>query len=389
MDFEMDKYSITSIKWDIKLKKRLKSKKFLERYGFKVYSQSDEDGIIEEIFNRIGTTNNKFIEFGVDNGLESNTHYLLLKKWYGLWIEGSEKNFNEIRRKFKPAIINKKLKVLNSFVNKDNINELISEGGMSGEIDFLSIDIDGNDIYVWENIEIINPRVVCIEYNGKIPPSCDWVQPYNPNHIWNRTDYSGSSLKYINEIAKKRGYSLVGTNISGVNAFFVRNDLCKQKFYKSNDIEDFYNPARYDLVCKPVGHPSFAYIGDRNSQELWYQSERDIQYIEGFSYIETLDDGREFAWMNTLESIFLLRNNRLDNYRLNLLVHFDNTKVILSIENNIIEFSLNSGYNDIDIPISNIDNIWIKIKIKIEKLWSPMSTDTRQLGVAIISKEVV
>ena len=83
------KYSINSIKWDIELEKRLKSNKHLEKYGFKVYSQSDEDGIIEEIFNRIGTTNKKFIEFGVENGLESNSHYLLLKGWNGLWIEGS------------------------------------------------------------------------------------------------------------------------------------------------------------------------------------------------------------------------------------------------------------------------------------------------------------
>ncbi len=124
------KYSINSIKWDIELEKRLKSNKHLEKYGFKVYSQSDEDGIIEEIFNRIGTTNKKFIEFGVENGLESNSHYLLLKGWNGLWIEGSIEKYKEIKIKFKSAIANRKLTVINAFINKENINELISNSGI-------------------------------------------------------------------------------------------------------------------------------------------------------------------------------------------------------------------------------------------------------------------
>lgn len=388
MNFETGKYSITSVKWDIKLEKRLKSKKYLERYGFKVYSQSDEDGIIEEIFNRIGTTNKKFIEFGVDYGLENNTHYLLLKGWNGLWIEGSSKNFETIKKKFKPIIAKEKLKVLNKFINKDNINDIFIEGGVTGEIDLLSIDIDGNDIYVWDNINVINPRVVCIEYNGKIPPSSDWVQPYNPEFIWDGTDYTGSSLNYINKIAKKKGYTLVGTSVSGVNAFFVRNDLCKFRFHKSNKIEDFYNPARHNLVCKPVGHPSFAYIGDRDSEEFWYQNDRDIQYLDGFSYLETLDDGRSFSWMNSLKSTFLLRNYKENVYKLSLLVHLDNTKIIFNIEDKIFEYNLNAGFNDIELPLSNKKNIWLKIIITTDRLWSPMSTDTRELGVAVISKEV-
>lgn len=219
-DLDITRFPISSFKWDSYLEERLESKKYLEGYGFKVYSQSDEDGIIEEIFNRIGVTNKIFIEFGVDYGLENNTHYLLLKNWEGLWIEGSEQKYNEILKKFNPVIFNNRLKVINSFITKENINDLISST-ISGEIDLLSIDIDGNDIYVWDSINVINPRVVVIEYNGKLSPSVDWVQPYNPNFIWDSTDYSGASLNHINKVANDKGYQLVGTNVAGVNAFFV------------------------------------------------------------------------------------------------------------------------------------------------------------------------
>ncbi len=382
------KYSINSIKWDIELEKRLKSDKHLEKYGFKVYSQSDEDGIIEEIFNRIGTTNKKFIEFGVENGLESNSHYLLLKGWNGLWIEGSIEKYEEIKIKFKSAIVNKKLTVTNAFINKENINELISSSGIEGEIDFLSVDIDGNDIYVWKNIKVVNPRVVCIEYNGKIAPSSDWVQPYNPNHIWDGTDFVGSSLNYINKIAKEKGYILVGTNVSGVNAFFIRNDLYGEKFYKSENLEDFYNPSRYDLSSRKIGHPSFSYIGDRNTEKLWYSNIRDIQYLTGFSHLETMEDGKKFCWTNSLESEILLYNDNFENYELEVLNYFEGMRIVLP-DISKKEILLNLGLNKINIFMSNYNNGWLKLRILTDKLWIPKdSLDTRKLGVGIISKEI-
>ena len=141
---------------EIELKARLNNGLYLERYGFKAYSQNDEDGIIEEIFNRIGTTNKIFVEFGVENGLESNSHYLLHKGWSGLWIDGSEKSVKEIKKLFKKPIYDNKLKVINAFITKDNIDSLISDNGnINGEIDLLSIDIDGNDWWVWNAIKRI------------------------------------------------------------------------------------------------------------------------------------------------------------------------------------------------------------------------------------------
>ena len=249
----------------------------------------------------------------------------------------------------------------------------------------LSIDIDGNDIYVWDSINVINPRVVVIEYNGKLSPSVDWVQPYNPNFIWDSTDYSGASLNHINKVANDKGYQLVGTNVAGVNAFFVRKELCSSLFYDSNNIEDFYNPARYHLVSKPIGHPSFAYIGDRDNPELWYQNGKSLQFVDGFSYRETLSDGREFSWSNALKSTFLLLQNETGKYSLDVLIHLNNTKIKLKLPDETLEFVLNLGFNKLEFNILNTNIKWIKIEIILESLWSPMTSDTRELGIAIIA----
>jgi|SRR5882724_878182 len=221
-------------------------KKRLEIYGFKVCSQYDEDGIIQEIFNRIGLGTRKFVEFGVENGLENNTLKLLLEGWSGLWIEASENFVSQINAKFQDVVSNGRLRVKAAFITPDNINGLIGEH-FTGEMDLLSIDIDGNDIHVLDAIDVIRPRVVVIEYNGKFPPPMNVVQRYNPEHRWKGTDYGGSSLLAITKIAGRKGYSLVGCGIAGVNAFFVRDDLLGDKFQAPFTPENHYQPARYFL----------------------------------------------------------------------------------------------------------------------------------------------
>jgi hypothetical protein len=135
----------------------------LERFGYRVYSQSDEDGIIAEIFKRIGTTNKTFVEFGAEVGLENNSRLLLEQGWHGLWIEGNPDYAGSILWTYREEIARQQLKFISSFVYAENINQLIEEGGIRGEIDMLSIDIDSNDWFVWEAINVINPRVVVIE----------------------------------------------------------------------------------------------------------------------------------------------------------------------------------------------------------------------------------
>lgn len=234
----------------------MENSKCLELSGFKVYSQNDEDGIIEEIFNRVGTTNKKFVEFGVQNGLESNCHYLLHKGWSGLWLEGNKDYVNEINIRFLPVIQSGKLKCINAFITRDNINFLLAEGGMVGEIDLLSVDIDGNDYYVWEAINVIRPRVVVIEYNAKFPPNYDWKMAYCEKHTWDGSDWFGASLKAFELLGRKLGYQLVGTNLRGVNAFFVREEIAGDFFITPATAENLYNPARYFTQQYVSGHPA-------------------------------------------------------------------------------------------------------------------------------------
>lgn len=154
-------------RWEIELQERYKNKLYLDGFGYKVFSQNDEDGIINEIFTRIGTTNKKFIEFGVQDGIECNSHLLLDTGWSGLWIDGNKDDCNKIKTFFKTSLEDKKLAILNDFITKDNINELFAKAEFQGEIDFLSIDIDGNDWHVLEAIlkrKQIIPRVICVEY---------------------------------------------------------------------------------------------------------------------------------------------------------------------------------------------------------------------------------
>ena len=245
-----DNYVMNLLKSD-----KYKDEKRLEKFGYKVYSQNDEDGIINEIFNRIGTTNKFFVEFGVGNGLECNSHYLLLQGWRGVFIEGSEDYCEMINKNLKSPISNGKLTVLNRFIDAENINSILSETRAAdiNEIDLLSIDIDGNDYHVFNAINVVNPRVIIIEYNAKFPPPIKWIMPYNPKNIWDGSDNHGASLEAITSLADSKGYQLVGTNLLGVNAFFVRKDLCLNKFSEDSSAINLYNPARY-LITFFSGH---------------------------------------------------------------------------------------------------------------------------------------
>jgi len=230
--------------------------KRLERHGFKVYSQYDEDGIIQEILKRIGVESKRFVEFGVGDGLENNTLKLLLEGWQGLWLEGSQNQVTKINAKFHDVISSARLNVKCAFINRDNINDLIGDS-FRGGIDVLSIDIDGNDIYILDAINVVNPRVIVIEYNAKFPPPLSIAQRYNPSHRWTQTDYFGASLAALTKVAARKGYSLVGCGIVGVNAFFVRSDLVGDKFQAPFTAENYYQPARYFLwQTFHSGHPA-------------------------------------------------------------------------------------------------------------------------------------
>lgn len=235
----------------------------LEQYGYKVYSQNDEDGILAEIFRRIGVSSGTFCEIGVENGLECNTLHLLHQGWRGIWLEGNERQRRAVESKFGSLLNNGRLGLGIGYVFPRNINETIVHGlaGMGIEprdLDFLSIDIDGMDIYLVEALQI-QPKVICIEYNAKFPPHLSKKPVFNDTMLWAGSDYMGSSLAAIAETASQKGYALVGTNLTGANAFLVRNDLVMDRFCESLTPEALYNPPRYYLYLDHylnVGHPA-------------------------------------------------------------------------------------------------------------------------------------
>ena len=258
---------------DLMLSKMLNQAKqlpppYLDSFGYKVFSQNDEDGIINEIFKRIGTTNKTFVEFGVQNGLESNGHFLLFTGWRGLWIDGSEKYIKEINKYFSEPLSTKQLTAVCTFINAENINKIIGDNGINGEIDLLSVDIDGNDYWVWKAITCIQPRVVVIEYNAKFPPPCEWIMEYDPNHIWDGSDKQGASLKSLELLGRELGYSLVGTNTHGVNAFFVKKELAKNLFPDPATAENLYHVNPGYRVLPGGCHPTRKYIGNKYSTKL-------------------------------------------------------------------------------------------------------------------------
>ena len=222
--------------------------KRLERHGFKGYSQQDEDGIIAEIFRRIGVSSKRFIECGVGNGFENNTLYLLCQGWRGIWIEASPESCKHIREKFAAPLAGGELTLIEQFITAENINGLVTGSNIGPDVDLMSIDIDGNDYYVFEAFEVVRPRALVVEYNARFHPPVRLVQRYEPNRSWDGTDYGGASLGALAQLAARKGYRLIGTNLTGVNAFFVRDDLARDHFCDQTDALHLFNPARYRLI---------------------------------------------------------------------------------------------------------------------------------------------
>jgi hypothetical protein len=243
--------------WDEEIAKpRHADPKRLLRYGFKVYSQNDEDGIIQEIFRRIGVTHRTFVEFGVEAGTECNTVKLLIEGWRGLWIEANAKSAGRIRADFATFIAERRLTLTESRVTAETINALIAAGGMRGEIDFLSVDIDYNDYWVWKAIDVVAPRVVAIEYNATLRPPLSLTVPYDPDGAWDGTNFHGASLEALVRLGAAKGYRLVGCGMAGVNAFFVRAELTGDLFLEPATAVEHYEPPRHYLHLLPAGHTS-------------------------------------------------------------------------------------------------------------------------------------
>ena len=232
-------------------------------HGYKVFAQTDEDGIIENILARIPGHSKTFIEIGCGNGLENNTHFLLLKGYRGCWIDGSADSIGFIEQGLAGRQFDE-LFVQQQFVDRDNVTKiLIDLCDFIGtrEPGVFSLDIDGNEYDVLTaSLEKLQPSVICIEYNAKFPPPFVVAMRYDAKHTWAGDDYHGASLQALCNLLGD--YKLVTCNLSGVNAFFVRKDHAAH--FADYTAEQLYQPFREELIDLRTEHrPSLKWLRDK------------------------------------------------------------------------------------------------------------------------------
>jgi hypothetical protein len=233
---------------------KYKDPRKLNHYERQVFSQNGEDGILAEIFRRLGTGSRFFVETGVGDGLENNTVYLLTQGWSGCWLEGDAASARRIRSRFKRPLARGDVKLLETFVTAENLEALLAQLSVPAEFDLLSLDIDRNTYHVLKAMRKFRPRVMAVEYNATFPPEVEWMAEYAPGRLWNYSAYFGASLKAYEQLGKSLGYALVGCDFSGTNAFFVRSDERLELFADPFTAANHYEPPRYWSVRREA-HP--------------------------------------------------------------------------------------------------------------------------------------
>ena len=214
--------------WELGLLKRPLTD--LTRYERRIDSQHGEDGILEAILSVIGTPTRYFVELGSGDATECNTLYLSRwKGWNGLWIDST--------------YVDRQGRVKREHVTAENVEAIFARYGVPRTFDLLSIDLDGNDYWVWKALLSYEPRVVIIEYNANLPPHERKTIPYDPAFRWDGiTSYYGASLSALQILGSEKGYCLVGCDSSGTNAVFVKEALAHQGKILPSDVASAYRP---------------------------------------------------------------------------------------------------------------------------------------------------
>lgn len=223
-----------------------------EEAGFRAFSQTDEDGLLLFIFAVIGTGNKRCVEVCAGNGIECNTANLIITHgWHGLLVDGNPSLVEEGREFYRnhPCTRIYPPPFVNEWISRDNVNHVVEQQGFSGEIDLLSIDMDGVDYWIWEALTAVRPRVVVVEYQDILGPKRSLTVPYADDfrasdHPTTRgmPNFCGASLPAFAKLAARRGYRLVGCNRYGFNAFFVRNPLGEKELPEIEISQCFHHP---------------------------------------------------------------------------------------------------------------------------------------------------
>jgi hypothetical protein len=210
----------------------------LNDYKKKIHSQDGEDGIIEKIFETLGIKNGWYCEFGAGDGnWISNTRYLRELGWNGVLIEGDDPSFENLKNNYSS---DKSLTLIKKYVDcepDNNLDSILKNTKIPKEFDLLSIDVDGNDLWIWKSIENYNPKVVVVEYNCDADPESSLTIKYDPSHRFCENNYYGATAGAFNKLAKEKGYKLVAST-DGLNLFYCREDLALD--FKEMDLSLVY-----------------------------------------------------------------------------------------------------------------------------------------------------
>jgi len=229
--------------------------------GWGLYSQHDEDGILLYLFARIGARTRCSVEICAGNGIECNTANLLLNhRWTGLLVDGSEENVEAATAFYRdrPETMHWPPVTKRAWLTRDNVNAVIREAGFGGEIDLLSLDVDGVDYWLWEALDAVHPRVVVLEYNHLLGPDVSMSVPYRDDFVADFTqygsDYAGASLRAFVNLGRRKGYRFVGTNSIGTNAFFVGSDVPVNLVPEARPEDSFSHPrAQFGMRVRYQG----------------------------------------------------------------------------------------------------------------------------------------
>lgn len=240
----------------------------VENYEFSLFSQNGEDGLLRYLYSEIGFRSRLFLEFGF-GVIENNSLRLILKENFGgVFIDAYDLpviEFNEAAQSF--GIQN--VVAINTFLALENLETTIIASNLPEEIDLLSIDVDGNDYWLWEGLNCISPRVVVIEYNASLGPELSLSVPYDPEFDRYQKHpsgfYYGASISALERLGKKKDYRLIGCDSKGINAFFIRDDCATKNLVKVHP--------------QIAWQPNKKRIEDRFSTEVQFEMIQDLAFI--------------------------------------------------------------------------------------------------------------
>lgn len=233
------------------------------KVGFKVFSQFDEDGIIQYLIHRLPIKSKTFIEFGVENYEESNTRFLLMNDhWQGMVLDARASDIRYIQQD--RIYWQYDLQARCTWITRENIDALLQSAGFGEDVGLLSIDIDGNDYWIWEAIQAIRPAIVVVEYNsllGLRPIAVPYREDFDRADAHYSNLYYGASLGALHHLAQKKGYLLLGSNILGHNAFFVRADIAGE--FRGLELREAYVASKFRESRDKAGKLTYVRGNDR------------------------------------------------------------------------------------------------------------------------------